>query len=95
MKSWNLNSERKENGEYYSDDLIENLIERFETPDGSVRWDSPLITVTSDTTDFNSVFEAVDDALFKSKPAKQNKATIAVCFPPFHFNDCFFNFTIL
>ncbi|KAM0790821.1 hypothetical protein ACM66B_004666 [Microbotryomycetes sp. NB124-2] len=43
-KQWNA---AREPGQAYAEPTLENLISRFEEPNSSARWDSPLITVAS------------------------------------------------
>ncbi len=64
----------------YAKDLFENLVYRYEEPNGMTRWDSPLFTVPFD--DEAPPFEAIWDAMVgsdgKVKTIKPNLATVAV-----------------
>ncbi|KAF2851737.1 chromatin associated protein KTI12 [Plenodomus tracheiphilus IPT5] len=72
------NKKDKEKGEGYEDEDFENLIFRYEEPNGMTRWDSPLfIVVEEDPTPPN---EQIWDALIgtdgKAKVVKANLATV-------------------
>ena len=64
----------------YAKDIFENLVYRYEEPNGMTRWDSPLFTVPYD--DETPPFEAIWDALIGSegnmKTVKPNTATMIV-----------------
>lgn len=64
----------------YERDVFENLILRYEEPNGMARWDSPLFTVPYD--DVTPPSEAIWEALIGSdgqvKTVKPNQATVAV-----------------
>lgn len=64
----------------YSKDLFDNLVYRYEEPNGMTRWDSPLFTVPFD--DKTPSFEAIWDAMIgsdgKAKVTKPNLTTVAV-----------------
>ncbi|KAI5797441.1 chromatin associated protein KTI12 [Peziza echinospora] len=59
----------------YPEDIIENLIYRYEEPNGMTRWDSPLFTVPymDDKPDFDAIWEACLGAGVVVKP---NQATV-------------------
>ncbi|KIY70406.1 chromatin associated protein KTI12 [Cylindrobasidium torrendii FP15055 ss-10] len=40
----------REGAERYSDDTLDNMIQRYEEPNSMVRWDAPLFTVLADDT---------------------------------------------
>ncbi|KAI9840610.1 MAG: hypothetical protein M1837_001506 [Sclerophora amabilis] len=66
----------------YSEEDFENLILRYEEPNGMTRWDSPLFTVLYD--DLDPPYDAIWDAMIGSsgdggkgpKPVKPNQATL-------------------
>lgn len=78
-----LEDSGKEGG--YETDVFENLVYRYEEPNGMTRWDSPLFTLPFD--DAEPPFEAIWDALIgeegKTKVVRPNAATILVS-PPIH-----------
>jgi len=63
----------KENGQY-SEKLMNELMMRYEEPNGQSRWDSPLFTVQIDG---ELDLEDIDCALFKSKAPPPNLSTVA------------------
>ena len=74
-----LESSDKEGG--YAKDLLDNLIYRYEEPNGMNRWDSPLFTVAFDdaTPPFEDIWAAVIGTEGKTKTVKPNQATVMVC----------------
>ncbi|KAL9097363.1 MAG: hypothetical protein Q9163_006354 [Psora crenata] len=64
----------------YKQDVFDNLVFRYEEPNGMTRWDSPLFTVPFD--DEAPPYEAIWDAIIGSegniKTAKPNLATVMV-----------------
>lgn len=54
------------------------LVMRFEEPDGSRRWDSPLFTVLPE--DVTPPLEEIHEALTLSKASQAKLATLVVCF---------------
>lgn len=50
---------------------------RYEEPNGSSRWDSPLFVIQKDDT---LPYEAIADTLLKRKPPPQNASTLPVSF---------------
>ncbi|KAL8905909.1 MAG: hypothetical protein Q9207_002346 [Kuettlingeria erythrocarpa] len=62
----------------YSADIFDNLMFRYEEPNGMTRWDSPLFTVPYD--DANPPFEEIWNALIGTegelKKVKPNQATV-------------------
>ncbi|TID30920.1 hypothetical protein CANINC_000512 [Pichia inconspicua] len=73
-----LNNKRK-GAEKWADDLLAQMIARYEEPDGSKRWDSPLISVAFDEHNPNEEEELVNkvwEILVLQKVAKPNQATI-------------------
>lgn len=64
----------------YPNDIFENLVYRYEEPNGMTRWDSPLFTVPFD--DSAPPYEAIWNALIGTegelKKVKPNLATVMV-----------------
>jgi protein KTI12 len=62
----------------YTPEVFENLVFRYEEPNGLARWDAPLFTVPHD--DLELPFEAIWDTLIgndgKRKVVKPNQATV-------------------
>ncbi|XP_060560843.1 protein KTI12 homolog [Ruditapes philippinarum] len=67
---WNL---QRDPSEQYSQEIFDGLVMRFEEPNGSNRWDSPLFIVQKDDT---LPLEAISDTLLKRKPPPQNASTL-------------------
>ena len=62
----------RESSEQYSEDILKQLIQRYEAPISSNRWDSPLFLVLRDgKVDCDGIF----DALFNKKPPAPNQST--------------------
>ncbi|CCX05322.1 chromatin associated protein KTI12 [Pyronema domesticum] len=59
----------------YPDDILENLIFRYEEPNGMARWDSPLFTVpyVDETPDLEGIWNAM---VGKGVVVKANQATV-------------------
>lgn len=64
----------------YANDVFENLVYRYEEPNGMTRWDSPLFTVPYDdeTPPFEAIWEAMVGSDGKAKRVKPNAATVTV-----------------
>ena len=64
----------------YAEDIFENLVFRYEEPNGMTRWDSPLFTVLYDdaTPPLDEIWEALIGSDGKVKTAKPNQATVLV-----------------
>ena len=64
--------------ERYSDEDFENLIFRYEEPNGMTRWDSPLFTVIyeDETPPFDQIWDAIIGNDGKTKVIKPNAATV-------------------
>ena len=80
----NLESDSKENG--YAVDIFDNLVYRYEEPNGMTRWDSPLFTVPYDdeAPPCQDIWDAMIGSEGKAKTVKPNMATVMVglqCFP--------------
>lgn len=62
----------------YEEEDFENLIFRYEEPNGMARWDSPLFTVVEDdaTPPFDQIWEALVGSDGKSKVVRPNQATV-------------------
>ena len=71
------NTASEETGPYPAE-IFEELVMRYEEPNGMTRWDSPLFTVLH--SDSSPPFDAIRDALYaadgKSKSVKPNQATV-------------------
>lgn len=65
----------------YEPDVFENLVYRYEEPNGMTRWDSPLFTVPYDDEEppFAAIWEFMIGAEGKTKVVKPNAATALVC----------------
>ncbi|KAJ1982171.1 kti12, chromatin associated [Dimargaris verticillata] len=70
-RAWNC--EAKPQSERYELAMFDNLVSRFEEPDGRNRWDAPLFTVLS--TDAAPPLDAIWDALIHRKAAPPNLST--------------------
>ena len=70
----------KDNEEGYDEEDFENLIFRYEEPNGMTRWDSPLfIVVQEDETPPNDqIWDALIGSDGKMKVVKPNLATVLV-----------------
>lgn len=62
----------------YEPDLFDNLVFRYEEPNGMTRWDSPLFIVPYDdeTPPFDAIWEAMIGSDGKAKVVRQNLATV-------------------
>jgi tRNA uridine 5-carbamoylmethylation protein Kti12 len=71
----------KENDGGYEEEDFENLIFRYEEPNGMTRWDSPLFTVLDEdeTPPFDQIWEAMVGSDGKMKVVRPNQATVLVC----------------
>lgn len=65
----------------YAEDLFENLVFRYEEPNGMTRWDSPLFTVPykDEAPPFEAIWEAMVGSDGKGKVVRPNTATVLVC----------------
>lgn len=68
----NKNESHKEK---WDEELLKQMIHRFEEPDGSKRWDSPLISVSYDDK-IETHFDEIWEVLVLRKAPKPNQATI-------------------
>lgn len=70
-----------ENAGGYAQDVFDNLVYRFEEPNGMTRWDSPLFTVLYEDENpaFDDIWEAMIGSHDKAKAIKPNQATVLVC----------------
>ncbi|KAL2038171.1 hypothetical protein N7G274_009119 [Stereocaulon virgatum] len=70
--------ESKEEDGGYVKDLFDNLVYRYEEPNGMTRWDSPLFTVPFDDgkPPLKEIWEAMIGSEGKAKVVKPNQATI-------------------
>ena len=72
--------EDPDNSGGYAKDIFENLVYRYEEPNGMTRWDSPLFTVPYDdeTPPFEAIWEAMIGSDGKTKIVRPNSATVTV-----------------
>lgn len=75
-KCFELNSKRDDLNNKWDDTLLRQMIARFEEPDGSKRWDSPLITIGYDDNEENLPFNEIWEIIALRKGPKPNLATI-------------------
>lgn len=68
----------------YEDAVFENLIYRYEEPNGMTRWDSPLFTVPYNDADppYEQIWEAIMGSEGTGKVVKPNSATLQVSVVP-------------
>jgi len=66
-----INSDR-DNSEKYSDDVFKALVQRYEAPISSNRWDAPLYLVLKDGV---VNFDGIYDSLFNKAPPAPNMST--------------------
>lgn len=73
-----LQDESREGG--YEKDIFENLVFRYEEPNGMTRWDSPLFTVPYDDEQppGDAIWAALIGSDGKTKIVKPNQATVMV-----------------
>ena len=69
-----LNAARDDPQHAWQDDLLAQMIARFEEPDGAKRWDSPLISVAHD--DKQLPFDRIWEIVALKKAPKPNQATV-------------------
>lgn len=76
MNTKYLGSDNKENG--YAMDIFENLVYRYEEPNGMTRWDSPLFTVPyeDEAPPYLAIWDAMIGSEGKVKTVKPNLATV-------------------
>ncbi|MCJ1357927.1 MAG: hypothetical protein MMC33_007923 [Icmadophila ericetorum] len=62
----------------YSEEVFENLVYRYEEPNGMTRWDSPLFTVPYDDEEppYEAIWEAIVGKVGEKKVVKPNQATV-------------------
>lgn len=73
-----LETDSKEDG--YAVDIFDNLVYRYEEPNGMTRWDSPLFTVPYDdeAPPCQDIWDAMVGTEGKAKTVKPNLATVVV-----------------
>eukprot|EP00128_Syssomonas_multiformis_P012248 Colp12_sorted_trinity150504_noHs@23840 len=69
-KAKELNSQRE--GDRYSEEMLNELVQRFEQPQQHQRWDSPLFIVQLED---ELPYTAISQAIFERKPPPPNAAT--------------------
>ena len=64
----------------YPVDIFDNLVYRYEEPNGMTRWDSPLFTITydDDVPPCLDIWDAMIGSEGKAKTVKPNLATVMV-----------------
>lgn len=74
-----LLADASSDGGYVEEDF-ENLVFRFEEPNGMNRWDSPLFTVLfeDETPPFGQIWDAIIGSDGKAKLVRPNQATVLV-----------------
>lgn len=73
-----LETDSKEGG--YAADIFDNLVYRYEEPNGMTRWDSPLFTIPydDDAPPCQDIWDAMVGSEGKVKTVKPNLATVMV-----------------
>ncbi|KAL0273735.1 UNVERIFIED_CONTAM: hypothetical protein PYX00_006344 [Menopon gallinae] len=71
--AWSFN-ESRDSSDHYTREVFDALIQRYEEPIGTNRWDSPLFTFLSNDTNERS-FDGIYDALYSRKPPPPNQST--------------------
>ena len=69
------------NGESgYEESVFENLVYRYEEPNGMTRWDSPLFTVLYNDLDppYDQIWDALIETDGRTKAVRPNQATVLV-----------------
>ena len=64
----------------YATDIFDNLVYRYEEPNGMTRWDSPLFTIPydDDTLPYQDIWDAMVGSNGSVKTVKPNLATVMV-----------------
>ncbi|KAK4300224.1 hypothetical protein Pmani_027563 [Petrolisthes manimaculis] len=70
-QAWEWNEARPQN-ERYTREVFDGLVGRYEAPNSTNRWDSPLVTLTPEMV---PDLEALHDILYLSKPSPPNQST--------------------
>ena len=77
----------------YAEDVFDNLVFRYEEPNGMTRWDSPLFTVPFEDVEppGEAIWEAMIGSEGKTKTVKPNLATLLVwnSFTSMPCNECY------
>jgi protein KTI12 len=71
-RSWGFNETRDDQETKYSREIFDALWMRYEEPNSSNRWDSPLFSVTPDD---ELDLEGIYSVLYEKKPAPANQST--------------------
>lgn len=68
----------------YEEDVFENLVVRYEEPNGMTRWDSPLFTVPfeDETPPYEAIWKALMGSDGQAKTVKPSRATVLVSKAP-------------
>ncbi|SMR44359.1 unnamed protein product [Zymoseptoria tritici ST99CH_3D1] len=74
-RKWNQSREERER---YAEDVFENLVFRYEEPNGMSRWDAPLFTVPLEDAEppCEAIWEAMIGSDGKAKVVRPNAATV-------------------
>lgn len=64
----------------YVEEVFENLVFRYEEPNGMTRWDSPLFTVPYDDKEppYEAIWEAIIGKVGEKKIVRSNQSTVLV-----------------
>ena len=73
-----LNEQKALTGQSYDSEVFENLVFRYEEPNGMSRWDAPLFTIPFEDPDlpYDAIWEALIGSDGKSKVVRPNAATV-------------------
>ncbi|WPH04732.1 Hypothetical protein R9X50_00762700 [Acrodontium crateriforme] len=76
-RAWNAHALENGTGGY-EEEIFENLVFRYEEPNGMTRWDSPLFTVAADDAQppSEAIWEAMVGSDGKAKVVRPNAATV-------------------
>lgn len=76
-REWNENRRERQDA-FYAPEVFENLVFRYEEPNGMSRWDAPLFTVPfeDDEPPCEAIWEALIGSDGKAKVVRQNLATV-------------------
>ena len=82
-RQWNAARDPAKEEDRYPDEVLDNLIFRYEEPNGMARWDSPLFTVpyVDAAGDMDGIWNAMVSPT--GVVVKANQATVLVCSLPF------------
>ncbi|CZT22792.1 related to Protein kti12 [Ramularia collo-cygni] len=77
-REWNDNNQNQDSTPSYAPEVFENLIFRYEEPNGMSRWDAPLFTLPVEDAEppNEAIWEALIGSDGKQKVVRQNLATV-------------------